>query len=437
MGIVVFNQAIEIALCAVTQHLSSLPRNPIILRDLRGRIRIALDASEENEKLKKSLTKLADQLHPALGAFTYGKEHLFLFREGVPDPKHFFKSADLIPLKVEGKKTIYLLERLVTGQDWVSPADCVNDRQPQRFTFFGLKGGVGRSTVAAVWAWHLARNKYKVLVVDLDLESPGVGSMLLPNDKLPEFGIVDWFVESMVGQEALVVPAMVGKSTLPGTNEGWIRVVPAYGRGETDYMAKLSRCYQDLPTSSGRPVSWADRLERMLDALEQQERPDVVLLDSRAGLHDISAVTVTRLGATAFLFAIHTPQTWMGYRHLFRHWQQRHTRPDQFRDRLQIVAGMIPDLDADHYLEGLREEFYRLFVDTLYEEGTDETAALFNFDLNDRSAPHTPWNVRWQIALQGFDPVNRPNRVPEQILQAAFGEFFERADLLLPQLPAS
>ncbi|MBF0629843.1 MAG: P-loop NTPase [Magnetococcales bacterium] len=435
MSHITFNEALDIALQKVEAHLSSLPGNPVILRDLRGRIRIALNASQDNEKLKTSLIPLSDQLHPALGAFTYKKELLFLFHEDLPNPKRFFKSSELIPLKVIEGKTIYLLERQVTGQDWLSPTKLNrSEKKPQRFTFFGLKGGVGRSTAAAVWAWHLAQNKRKVLVVDLDLESPGVGTMLLPDDHQPEFGIVDWFVESMVGQGNWVQSGMVAPSSLQGAGEGWIKVVPAYGRDEKDYMAKLARCYQDLPHPTKGAIPWAERLEQMLSALEQQEQPDVVLIDSRAGLHDISAVTVTRLGATAFLFAIHTPQTWRGYQHLFHH-LRHHTRLEQFREHLQIVAGMIPDLNADDYLEKLREQFYLLFTATLYDEGGDEAAPLFNFDLNDRFAPHTPWNIRWMPHLQGFDPVHHPNRVPLPIITAAFGEFFERADLLLPTAP--
>ncbi|MBF0630202.1 MAG: ParA family protein [Magnetococcales bacterium] len=435
MSRILFNEALKIAIKQVRTHIHLLPGQPVIVRDLRGRICIALDASEEDESLRQSLSPLAESLSLALGAFACPKKHLFMFQEDLPDPDFFFQSNELIPVrKIEGK-TIYLLERQVTGQDWMLPL--LEQHQPPgppRFTFFGLKGGVGRSTALAVWAWHLARKKYKVLVVDLDLESPGVSSMLLPHDRLPRFGVVDWFVESAVNQGTYLLPQMVASSTLPGTNEGWIGVVSAHGSSETDYLAKLSRCYQSQSSDSG-VIPWAERLALMLTSLEQQERPDVVLLDSRAGLHDISAVTITRLGATAFLFAINTPQTWMGYCHLFKHWK-RHPQLSKFRDRLQLVAGMIPDLEADLYLNELRDDFFNLFSTTLYEKSSNESDPGYNFDFNDDAAPHTPWNIRWQISLQGFDPVNKPTRVAQSILDAAFSEFFERTESLLPPRPS-
>lgn len=84
-------------------------------------------------------------------------------------------------------------------------------------------------------------------------------------------------------------------------------------------------------------LQWAERLARLVEELEGREKPDVVFLDSRAGLHDIAAVTVTRLEAAAFLFAINSPQTWRSYELLFKHWQS-HPQLGEFRDRLQMVA---------------------------------------------------------------------------------------------------
>ena len=52
-------------------------------------------------------------------------------------------------------------------------------RDTNRFTLYSVKGGVGRTTTAAVLAWQLAHNGQRVLVVDLDLESPGLSSAML------------------------------------------------------------------------------------------------------------------------------------------------------------------------------------------------------------------------------------------------------------------
>ena len=48
---------------------------------------------------------------------------------------------------------------------------------------------------------------------------------------------------------------------------------------------------------------WSLRLERLLSRLEAQCTPTIVLVESRSGLHDVAAATVTDLDAQVMLFA--------------------------------------------------------------------------------------------------------------------------------------
>lgn len=74
-----------------------------------------------------------------------------------------------------------------------------------RHTRVSIKGGgVGRSTAVAVTAWRLAQAGKRVLVLDLDLESPGLSSALLPAERLPMYGITDWLVEDLVNNGELI-----------------------------------------------------------------------------------------------------------------------------------------------------------------------------------------------------------------------------------------
>ena len=102
--------------------------------------------------------------------------------------------------KVSGFDRVYWVDRLVTGRDWWTVSDSLHTESPGRCTLFSVKGGVGRSTTAAVLAWHLSRKGERVLVVDLDLESPGLSSAMLDAHARPKFGVTDWFVEDLVGQ---------------------------------------------------------------------------------------------------------------------------------------------------------------------------------------------------------------------------------------------
>jgi len=50
----------------------------------------------------------------------------------------------------------------------------------------------------------LLRTGKRVLVLDLDLESPGLSSSLLPPDRQPMYGITDWLIEDLVDNADIV-----------------------------------------------------------------------------------------------------------------------------------------------------------------------------------------------------------------------------------------
>ncbi len=230
---------------------------------------------------------------------------------------------------------------------------------------------------------------------------------------------------------------MVGISPLSSNAD--VLVVPAFGWNEDqDYLAKLSRTYLDIPSLDGSTRTFASRLSSMIDALEREFEPHVVLIDTRAGMHDISAATLTRLGARTLLFAMDTDQTWSGYRLLFSHWRYP-PRIDDFRngasrDCMKMVAAAIPQTEApEAYLAQFAGRACDLWQTTLYEEtppqddpAFDPGKDYFNFDAGDTEAPHYPIPIYWHGAYTLFDLMN-PRRHDAQLADAninsAFGRF--------------
>lgn len=417
---VLFNDSLDRA-CEVVRELgAALAGEVTLVRDLRGRIRAVLPSKPENiEQLKEFESKLSLQL----GVYGFGSSRGVLFADELGESDSIFQERR--QLIAQEDLSVYLLDRQIIGQDWMRGTMSRQTRNP-RVTFYGIKGGVGRSTALVNWAWHLATQGKRVLVLDLDLESPGVSSSLLPPESLPDFGIVDWFVEDGVGQGEAVERELLGLSPLSQGQPGEIQVVPAYGRKTGDYMAKLARCYSEF--SGDVPLSWAERLHKLVERMEQTTTPDVVIFDSRAGLHDIAAVLATRMDADILLFAINTPQTWTGYALLFKHWQG-HPQVQRFRERLQIVASMVPETGRDVYLQSFKEHAWELFRESLYDQAGAEDIDAFSFDLDDDSAPHAPLPIFWHRALQEFDP--NAGGIDSKTASEALGLFMEQADRLL------
>ena len=388
-----------------------------LVRDLFGKVRISLsDAVEEDKSCRELLQRLASSLHEVLGAHGYPAEDAVLFVDAD-------LLTDLNDVAQEIHPGVYWIDRLVTGRDWWTVGSAGLGRKAVRYTLFSVKGGVGRSTTAAVLAWHLARNGKRVLVVDLDLESPGLSSAMLELDRQPEFGVTDWFVEDLVGQGDRVIEQMMAAPQWAQDFDGDVRVAPAHGRKPGEYLAKLGRVYMDTA------APWTVRLTHLLKRLEADFEPQVVLLESRSGLHDIAAATVTDLDAQVLLFATDSASNWTDYEILFQHWQRRDLAR-QMRGRLSIVSALTPELDTERYLQGFRERAWDLFRDCLYDDvaSSGDSSDTFSFDLNDEDAPHDPLAIHWTRGLAAGASLRDLERTT---VEHAYKQFLERFDVLM------
>lgn len=146
-----------------------------------------------------------------------------------------------------------VLENRIVGTSWLlSPPRRSLSR---RVTLYGFKGGVGRSTATAMLARHLAVSGRCVLVVDLDLESPGIGALTQRDEDLPEYGIVDHLVEDVV-DNAGGLNLVTRSRLITGKRNGEVWLAPAAGKPRPgyDYLARLPglvRAVAALTASTG------------------------------------------------------------------------------------------------------------------------------------------------------------------------------------------
>lgn len=382
----------------------------LVNRDLNGRVRLILPERFKESEQRMLWAHLASLLMQRLGKHAYPQNTEILFETNREQALQGATSY-----LVDGFTNVWMVDRLATEANWASIAP--ESEKVPRIVFFSIKGGVGRSTALAATAWSLAQEGKRVLVLDLDLESPGLSSALLPPERQPMYGITDWLIEDLVDNGDVVFESMVATSNL--SHDGEIHVVPAHGADHGEYIAKLGRVWMPKLQTNGTREVWSSRLERLLQNLEERIQPDVVLIDSRSGIDEIASACITELGANLILlFALEGQQTWNGYRMLFEQWLQAGVAR-QIRERLQVVGAIVPEHDRVGYLAGLREHSYDVFVDTLYDEiapikisevgrqldGTWKVGGLsegWNFDEADETAPHHPWAVHWHRSFAGL-----------------------------------
>lgn len=419
---------------SLTDFLSNEEDWLLVNRDLNGRVRLILPEKVKNSERHELLNSLASNLIQRLGAHAYPNNTGILFETS---REQACQGATSYP--VDGFAKVWIVDRLATEANWthIKP----ETEGASRIVFFSIKGGVGRSTALAAMAWHLAQAGRRVLVLDLDLESPGLSSALLPPERQPMYGITDWLVEDLVDNGDAVFDSMVATSNL--SHDGEIHVVPAHGAEHGEYIAKLGRVWMPKLHKDGTREGWSARLERLLQALEVRIEPDVVLIDSRSGIDEIASACITDMGANLILlFALEGNQTWTGYRMLFEQWLRAGVA-QQIRERLQVVGAIVPELDRVEYLAGLREHSYEVFVDTLYDEiapinaeeigrGSDGTWRVgglsegWSFDETDEGAPHHPWAVNWHRSFAGLRSLQgRLAVIDSQEVQSVFGSLID------------
>ena len=187
---------------------------------------------------------------------------------------------------------------------------------PYTFTFYSYKGGVGRSLALLNTAYVLSGWGRHVLIVDMDLEAPGVGGLLTrlgelsappdqdlfdllsqartcPAEELPP---VSTFIRSVLPEKLAPLKPKLGES-------GRVDVLaPDMDRNFTNRLANLA--IQDLDRDQiialGQKIHTYFKRQRFLHrplGIEDFEGPiqtpyDYILVDSRTGLTEIGGLCV-------------------------------------------------------------------------------------------------------------------------------------------------
>jgi len=156
-------------------------------------------------------------------------------------------------------------------------------------SFYSYKGGVGRSMALANIAVLLARSGKKVLVVDWDLEAPGLDyyfQKLRQSVPIRPGGLLSLLESNSLRRPVKWKEFVSVISVAPNKQLDFLRS----GSDESDYSQRLGHFSWPQYFSKRRG---ADVLERLRE--EWMDEYDFVLLDSRTGLTDASGVCTIQM----------------------------------------------------------------------------------------------------------------------------------------------
>lgn len=388
------------------------------VRDLRGRVRLVIDPIPQAGDLDQLQAKLAQSLDLELGPYFVGpvlattdkREQGAVAKSILVEGQEVESLEFVTPLGPgEAQKKWLCLERRLAKQEWLNkigaaPVWPLKTQTPLVATFYSFKGGVGRTTALVACALHGARAGKKVAVVDLDLEAPGLGSLLeIENPR--KGGVLDAIVEHLATGSLDLNDRYAAAPTRALTNEGEapqgkgeIVVFPA-GSLNRAYIEKLARL--DFVGSTSRPESDSPvkaALEALLTKIRSVCAPDLILIDARAGLHDLAGLSLHGLAHVDVILSRASSQAYAGLE-LTIQTLKRPKAADQAADDSQpiIVHNFAPaDPYSPEYLREIaefRSEVYKFFSENFYGKGAPS---------EDSDGPHSPVVLPYEGRLVRF-----------------------------------
>lgn len=330
---------------------------------------------------------------------------------------------------------VRLVDRRLIGRDWLSPPAAVESDAPPILTFGSLKGGVGRTTALFVLATHLARQGKNVLLIDLDLEAPGLSSLAFDPETGSRFGALEYLVESRlreISDEELI--HYVGASSLTDRlgAQGRVDLLPATGTETFHHpqtmMAKLARAMVESPSPQG-PILLSRQIAAMVRRFATARHYDAVLVDARAGLAELTAAPLLGLGGHIILFGTDHRHTFEGYRYLAAHLGLLAAANEgpEWRDRVHFVHAKA-SVRSDR-LDSFNDQLHDTLADTFYDE--DEGEEAFTFSLDEEPAPHSAWVIYQDATFQDGQSLVDPATYDSPIVSAVFGDFLSKAQAVL------
>lgn len=210
-------------------------------------------------------------------------------------------------------------QRLRSLLEPIEPFD--NQEFPPIVSFYSYKGGMGRTTTLAGFAMHCAYHLgWKVLVIDCDLEAPGMTNFYdISDDKLADTnGIVEYLLnkefeqpenidisdyiitvdKSYTGQgDIFIMPAGNLSDTFENENYAVDKLEFAEGNTLSKYDIHRTHYFEGLARINlYNPEKVIKDFSDLIQTLKKRDySPDLILIDSRTGFNEILGTIAIKL----------------------------------------------------------------------------------------------------------------------------------------------
>jgi len=245
-------------------------------------------------------------------------------------------------------------------------------------TFYSFKGGVGRSMALANISYLLAQWGYKVLIIDWDLEAPGLENFfkkINPIDTSTKPGVINILTQGARWQDAIFQIS---------TPTGTLHLISAGKRDEEYYNSirqfDIRMFYEN---KNGGQV-----IEGLRNAWRNEY--DFVLIDSRTGITDIGGICTIQLPDLLVLLFTPTDQSFDGIRDVAK--KAFNNQLNLQLDRANLLALPIPsriERTAEYHISNAWLKKFALGLEDIYNPWLAKSVDRLKF-IESTVIPHLP-----------------------------------------------
>lgn len=263
-------------------------------------------------------------------------------------------------------------------------------------------------------AFALVTEGKKVLVVDFDLEAPGLDTFALPNSANKNPGVVDFVCDYIKTGIVPEIDEYAFRSSTDDSSGGELWLMPAGRRDEK---------YADLMNS----INWRELYDKrdgylLLEDLKAQWKsylkPDYVLIDSRTGHTDEGGICTRQLPDAVVCLFFPNRQNLIGLtRVVNRVRKENDIRKEKFPGKnsitLHFVTSNVPDLDDENsILEKTLSDFksklqYNELAATIHHY---PSLSLLNQDIFTRDRPKSRLAAEYRQLVSTIQKNNSKDR---------------------------
>lgn len=311
-------------------------------------------------------------------------------------------------------RRVYFSERRSTKLNWFESDSEIETKKPLEgystkiITFYSYKGGVGRTTALVSSALELVRRGNTIVLVDFDLEAPGLATLFFNDEEAKEYasvrGVIEFLLETNIKDKITTDDLedyyfTITDTEIIGTQGGKLVIIPAGVTSEDqaeNYLEKLSRI--DLNMNSYRNTE--SPLTKLFRLVAEKFSPDFIFIDSRTGINDVGGLALTKYSDLAITIFYGNQQNMYGLRIILPVLKKLNI-PILLVNSPVPTNNMDKEAEIDYYLESS----YELFCNYYYSEGSIP-------ERFDQSAEHYPINIMYNSEAT---VINNPNKLVKLI----------------------